>query len=389
MAANEEKPLIHTFIFPPRIEFGVGAVKNLGKWVQDFKATTPFVVTDEGVVKAGLLEDVQKSLDDAALKYEVFDNVQPNPLDQNVNEGAALYQKGKHDLIIALGGGSPIDAAKGIQMIASAGGMVDKYFVGNDPPQITPHVKLIAIPTTAGTGSEVGSGAVITETKINQKRVVRSGFPALAIIDPALMKTMPPALTAATGMDALCHCIEGFVSKNYNPIIDGVALEGMRMIGENLRQAVKDGNDMEARTNMAMASTLGGLSMRKSLGVIHSISHQLSTQKDMPHGLANALMLPMGMEFNLKVATDKFARIAYALGVDTSSMSMDASAIAAIEAVRQLSKDISLPQTLRELGVTGEDIPIMAKNAMLDWCYHSNPRLCSEEDMLQLYQNAF
>lgn len=389
MTTNKEQMQICTFTFPPRIEFGIGAVNNLGKWVQDFKSKAPFIVTDEGIVKAGILTKIQKSLEEASLQYEVYDKVQPNPLDQNVNEGATLYRKGTHDLIIGLGGGSPIDAAKGIQVLATVPGTIDKYFIENTPPEVTPDVKLIAIPTTAGTGSEVGTGGVITDSKTNRKRFVRSGRPNLALVDPELMKTMPLSVTAGTGMDALSHCIEAYVSINYSPIADGIALKGIQLIEENLRLAVKDGNNMEARAYMAMAATMGGLAMSKDLGAIHSVSHQLSTQRDIPHGVANSIMLPHGMQFNLEVVMNKFVDISYAFGVDISGISMEEAAVAAIKAVRQLSQDIGLPQKLSEVGVKREDIPLMAKNAMLDFVHATNPRTCSEEDMRQLYEKAF
>ncbi len=389
MTMNKEQTQIWTFTFPPRMEFGIRAVKNLGKWVKDFKSKAPFIVTDEGIVKAGILTKIQKSLEDASLQYEIYDKVQPNPIDQNVNEGATLYREGTNDLIIGLGGGSPIDAAKGIQVLATAPGTIDKYYIENNPPEVTPDVKLIAIPTTAGTGSEVGTGGVITDSKTNRKRFVRSGRPNLALVDPELMKTMPPSVTAGTGMDALSHCIEAYVSINYSPIADAIALKGIQLIEENLRLAVKDGTNLEARTNMAMAATMGGLAMSKDLGVIHSVSHQLSTQRDIPHGVANSIMLPHGMEFNLEVVMNKFVDISYAFGVNISEISMKEAAFAAISAVQQLSQDIGLPQKLSEVGVKREDIPLMAKNAMLDFVHATNPRTCSEENMRQLYEKAF
>ncbi|MFQ6125678.1 MAG: iron-containing alcohol dehydrogenase family protein [Candidatus Heimdallarchaeota archaeon] len=389
MTTYKEQLQICTFTFPPRIEFGIGAVKNLGKWVKNFQSKTPFIITDEGIVKAGILTKIQNSLEDASLQYEVYDKVQPNPLDQNVNEGATLYRKGTYDLIIGLGGGSPIDAAKGIQVLATVPGPINKYYIDNNPPEVIPAVKLIAIPTTAGTGSEVGTGGVITDSQTNRKRFVRSGRPNLALVDPELMKTMPPPVTAGTGMDALSHCIEAYVSINYSPIADGIALKGIQLIEENLRLAVKDGTNMEARTNMAMAATMGGLAMSKDLGVIHSVSHQLSTQRDIPHGVANSIMLSHGMRFNLEVAMSKYADISYAFGVDISGIPMEESAVAAINAIRQLSQDIGLPQKLSEVGVQREDIPLMAKNAMLDFVHATNPRRCSEEDMIWLYEQAY
>ena len=282
-----------------------------------------------------------------------------------------------------------MDAGKGIQVLASAPGTIDKYYMDNNPPNIIPDVKLIAIPTTAGTGSEVGTGGVITDTIENRKRFVRSGRPILAIVDPELMISMPPMVTAGTGIDALSHCIEAYVSKGYSPIAEGIALKGIRLIGENLRTAFNDGNDLEARTNMAIASTMGGMAMSKDLGVIHSVSHQLSTERDIPHVVGNSILLPHGIKFNLEVAKNKYVDISHELGVDTSNMSVNEASTAAIDVVRQLSMDIGLPQNLREVGVQRDDIPQMAKNAMLDFVHLYNPRDCTEEDMIQLYESAY
>jgi alcohol dehydrogenase class IV len=379
MSLTSENSPVSTFRFPSQVEFGIGSIKNLAKWVQSYNAKTPLIVTDPGIITAGLLTEVQEVLDEAAVPYEVFDKVQPNPIDQSVDEGAMFYRKGTHDLIIALGGGSPMDVAKGIQVVATAGGTINQYFIGADTPPVIPNVKLIAIPTTAGTGSEVSHGAVIIESRTNRKRLVLSGYPTLALIDPMLMKSMPPSLTAATGMDALCHCVEAYVSSRYCPMGEGIALEGIRLIAENLRAAVKDGNDMEARKNMAMASTLAGLAFstgfpeQKILGVIHSLAHQLSTQLGLSHGVANSLILPWGMNFNLNVAKSKFMRIGFMLGVDISSGSQEEIATSAINAVCKLSQDIGMPQKLSEVGLKREDIGLMAKNAMLDGLHGNNP----------------
>jgi alcohol dehydrogenase class IV len=392
MALKKEESQSSIATFPSRVEFGIGRVRTLGKRVQSFNANAPLIVTDTGIVNAGLLEEVKTSLEEAGFRYDIFDEVQPNPTDDNVNKGTALYRNGNHDLIIAIGGGSVIDTGKGIQILATTSSeIINTYFVENKPPQITPEIKLIAIPTTAGTGSEVTVVGVITEIQSNRKQIIISGYPTLALVDPMLMKTMPPTLTAGTGMDALCHCIEAYVSKNYHPIGEAFAFKGIKLIGQNLKQAVNHGNDMDARTNMAMASTIAGLAFGtgKGLGVIHSVAHQLSTQRDIPHGLANSIMLPAGMKFNLEYAREEFAEIGYALGVETLGMSVEEAATAAIEAVRQLSEDIGLPQKLRDVGVTREDIPIMAKNAVQDRAHLQNRRKCSEEDMQNLYEESF
>jgi alcohol dehydrogenase class IV len=248
---------------------------------------------------------------------------------------------------------------------------------------------LVAIPTTSGTGTEVSRGGIITDTRDNRKKVIVSGPPSLALVDPDLTATMPPPLTAATGMDALCHSIEAYVSRRYNPLAGAIAIAGIKLVAENLRCAVEDGTDIEARKNMAMASTMGALAFSKGLGAVHSLAHQLSTDAEMPHGMANAIMLPRVMEFNLEVAAQKYADIAQAMGVNTRGMSIMEAARSSVESVRQLSRDIGIPDRLRDAGVKGENIPAMAAKAMADHCHASNPRDCTQESMAALYKAAF
>jgi alcohol dehydrogenase len=280
-----------------------------------------------------------------------------------------------------------MDAAKGIEIVSSHPGNISKYYYPEMGTQEMP--ALIAIPTTSGTGSEVSRGGVITNTGINQKQLVFTGPPVLALVDPELTSTMPPLLTAATGMDALCHSVEAYVSNQYNPLAGAIAIAGIKLVAENLRRAVEDGTDMEARSNMAIASTMGALAFSKGLGAVHSLAHQLSTDADIPHGVANAIMLPPVMEFNLEFATQEYADIASAMGVDTRGMSVMEAAKASVESVRQLSQDIVIPGRLRDAGLKAESIPAMAVKAMTDHCHMSNPRGCTQENMTALYEAAF
>ena len=248
---------------------------------------------------------------------------------------------------------------------------------------------MIAIPTTSGTGSEVSRGAIITNTKTGTKATIRTVPPNLAIIDPEMTLSLPPGLTAATGMDALSHNIEACASKNYQPVCTALALEGIRLIGKSLRIAVKVGNDLEVRMDMAVASMMGALAFQKGLGAVHSLAHQLSSEADVHHGVANSILLPHVMRFNLDFVREELAEIGRALGENTSSLSISEAAERSCFAVARLSQEIGLPQRLKDVGVKEQQIPIMAENAMLDWCHPFNPRPCSLQDMLSLYKMAF
>jgi alcohol dehydrogenase class IV len=381
MSINNE--LLTTQIFGASIEFGMGSVRNIALNLEKLNAVKPLIVTDKGVVNAGIVDKVLQQLD----AYTIFDDVQPNPTDKNVMDGLDAYRENGCDSILGLGGGSPIDAAKGIRVLASNAGHVSEYYYSTDYNRHIP--PLIAIPTTSGTGSEVSRGGVITDTEDNRKKIIISGAPSLALVDPELTLSMPPALTAATGMDALSHSVEAYVAKQYNPLASAIAIAGIKLVAENLRCAVEDGTDMEARKNMAMASTMGALAFSKGLGAVHSLAHQLSTEADVPHGVANAIMLPPVMEFNLEAAAQDYADIAQSMGVNIRDMSVMEAARSSIEAVRQLSRDIGIPGRLRDVGVKKESIPSMAAKAMEDHCHSSNPCDCTEEGMAALYEMVF
>lgn len=379
--------LLSTEIFGASIRFGVGSVKNLADYVREFNVARLLLVTDKGVMEAGIIDKVVEPLDAWDVRYSIFHDVQPNPIDRNVMDGLDAYRRNGCDAILGVGGGSPIDTAKAIRVVAGHPGHISEYY---DPEKINQEMPaIIAIPTTSGTGTEVSRGGIITDTGDNRKRVVVSGPPSLAVVDPELTVSMPPALTAATGMDALCHSIEAYVSRIYNPLAGAIAIAGIRLVAESLRRAVEDGTDIEARKNMAMASTMGALAFSKGLGAVHSVAHQLSTDADMPHGVANAIMLPYVMEFNLEAAAQDYADIAQAMGVNTWGMSTMDAARSSVESVRQLSKDIGIPKRLRDAGVREESIPTMAAKAMADHCHPRNPRDCTEESMNALYRAAF
>jgi len=381
------------YYLPNLIQFGVRAIANLSEHLRRLEANKPLIVTDKGLVESGILARVKELLSDAEIEYVIFDGVQPNPTDHNVYDGLAAYQEADCDAFIGLGGGSTMDATKAIQVMSSHEGAIEEYYAdAGGAGKITPNMpKSILIPTTAGTGSEVSRGAIITDTKQNRKRAIGSPhlFPAVALLDPELTVSMPPKLTASTGMDALSHSVEAYVGKLYHPVAEGIALKAIKMVGKNLRTAVEHRDDLNARGEMLMASMMGALAFQKGLGAMHSLAHQLSTEANIPHGIANAIMMPPVMKFNLEYAKEGYADIAAALGVDTSGMSIDVAAGAAITAARQLSQDVGMPQSLSEAGLHRDSLPNMAKNAMLDHCYGANPRPCTEEDMLRLYEEAF
>ena len=386
------------YFLPPSIQFGVGAIKNLGEHVRDFGGNKPFIVTDEGVTNAGILAKTVEQLENAQIDSAIFDAVQPNPTDLSVLEGLEAYQSEDCDVVVAVGGGSVMDAAKAIRILTTHEPPLENYYVDVDGiDRITDNLSaLICIPTTAGTGSELSQGSIITDTsgrttKGHRKRAISTPYnmASLALLDPELTLGMPPGLTAATGMDAVTHGVEAYVATRYHPIAEGVALQALKILGKNIRQAYHHGNDIEARGEMLIASAMAAFSFQKGLGAVHSLAHQLSTEANIPHGVANAILLPEVMVFNRSHAVDGYADIAAALGVDTAGMLTKEAADAAIAEIRSLNEEFSIPKGLGIAGLKWERIPKIAKDAMLDHCYKFNPRPCTEADMRDLFEAAF
>lgn len=372
------------------IRLGSGAVHEIGSFFKNAGSKKVFIATDKGVVKAGLVKSPLASLERARISFEIFDEIEPNPSDRTVMAGAAVFKKTACDAVLGVGGGSALDAGKAIQVMAVHPGHVSEYFGVSAASKISPRKPYyVAVPTTSGTGSEVSRGCVITNTATNTKSVVRAGLPQLAVIDPEMTLSMPPFLTAATGMDALSHCIEACVSNAYNPVCTALALEGIRLIGRSLKTAVHQGSDLEARLDMAVASMMGALAFQKGLGAVHSLAHQLSTEAGLHHGVANSILLPHVMRFNLSAASRELFEVGRALGENISSLSPVEGGERACAAVARLSREIGIPQRLREAEVKESQIPLMAKNAMSDWCHPFNPRPCHEADMEALYGAAY
>ena len=392
-----QQPIVNYFL-PPSIQFGAGAINNLAEHVGAFGGKKPFIVTDEGVTNAGILSKTVEPLKGAQIDSAIFDAVQPNPTDLSVLEGLEAYQAEGCDVVIAVGGGSVMDAAKAIRILTTHEPPLENYYVdvgGID--RITSDLPaLICIPTTAGTGSELSQGSIITDTsgrttEGHRKRAVSTPYnmASLALLDPELTVGMPPGLTAATGMDAVTHGVEAYVATRYHPIAEGVALQALKILGKNIRQAYHHGNDVQARGEMLIASAMAAFSFQKGLGAVHSLAHQLSTEANIPHGIANAILLPEVMEFNMAHAVDAYADIAAALGVDTSGMSTGDAADAAIAEIRSLNEEFAIPKGLGIAGLKWERIPKIAKDAMLDHCYKFNPRPCTEADMQDLFEASF
>jgi alcohol dehydrogenase class IV len=380
----------YAIFLPNNLIFGVGAVEKVGEKAKELGKSKALIITDEGIIGAGLLERVLTPLERAGVKAHIFDQIEPNPRDVTVVKAFEFGKKKECDLIIGLGGGSPIDAAKAVGVLMTNPGPLQDYLRGTAVKNPLP--TLIAVPTTAGTGTEVTQFSVVTDTERSFKAGIANPFlmPKIAIVDPSLMESMPPSLTAATGMDALTHAIEAFVSVNCQPFSDAMALHAIRLIGAYLRPSVANGSNQEARSQMAIASTLAGAAFSNAgVGLVHAMSHPLGGRFDVPHGVANAILLPYVMRFNLIARLERFGQVAQALGEKVEGLSAGEAGKRAVEAVLQLSTDIGIPGHLREVRVKAEGLPQVAADAMnmkraIGW----NPRLVKQEEIEKLYREA-
>lgn len=376
----------------PAVNFiGNGTVSETGPRAKMF-GTKALIVCDPDLVKIpnGPVDIVKDSLQKSGVQFSLFDGFEPNPKDTNIADGLKVYQSDGCDMIVTVGGGSTHDCGKGIGIAATHDGDLFEDFAGietltNELPPI------VSVNTTAGTGSEVTRHCVITNTAKKVKFVIVSwrNLPKVSINDPELMVGKPPALTAATGMDALTHAVECYVTKDPNENADSLAIHSIKLIGKHLRRAVANGQDMQAREGMAYASLQAGMAFNNAgLGYVHAMAHQLGGLLDLPHGIANAVLLPHVERYNLMVNPDKFADIAVALGEDISGLGKMDAAEKAIDAIVRLSKDVGIPQGLAELGVKESDIEPMAEQAMQDGNAGTNPRVGTVKDIVQLFKNA-
>lgn len=378
-----------TYYMPPVSMIGPGVLQDVGTEIKSLGCTKALVVTDAMLVKVGVAKKLTDVLDAAGISYSVFADVQPNPTCANVNAGLKMLKANGCDLIVSLGGGSPQDCAKAVSILAVNGGDIRSYEgVFKSAKKGLP---IVAVNTTAGTASEVTINYVITDETRHVKMVMvdKNCLASVAVNDPELMVAKPAALTAATGMDALTHAIEAYVTKGAYCLTDALALESIRLISGSLRDAVKNGKDIKARSQMAYGSFVAGMSFSNcGLGVVHSLAHQLGGVYNLPHGVCNAVLLPRVMKFNAPSCGDKFRDIAEAMGVKTTGMSTEKANAAAIAAVEKLSADVGIPSGLRELGVKEDKIPEMAKLALVDACAPGNPRDMSLDDAVAIYKAA-
>jgi alcohol dehydrogenase len=381
-----------SFYLPTRVEFASGISGTVGPEAKELGGTTALLVTDPGVRQAGVTDGIESSLTEAGLGVVVFDDIAPNPRDTSVAKGADTARSEGCDVLVAVGGGSAIDTAKGISAVHAHGGTIQDYESDPDcwfkvPGPTTP---LIAIPTTAGTGSEVTFWAVITDSERSYKMGVGDPkiAPDVALVDPVLTHSLPPAITAATGVDALTHAIEAYTANCANPMTDALALTAIRLIAGSLRKAYANGADSEARSAMMLASLLAGVAFGNAdTAGVHAMAETIGGVYDTPHGIANAIYLPVVMEFNTLAVPEKFAQIAIEMGECIDGMSPMAAAQKAVEAVRSLTRDLSIP-TARAVGVKDEDLPMLAERAQANLGTPDNPRATTVDSYLELYRIA-
>jgi alcohol dehydrogenase len=375
--------------FPAINLIGPGAVKEIAVEIKKLELKKLLVVTDKMLQAIGVVKKVTDVLDAANITYVVFDDVKPNPTTQNVYNGLDLYKSSGCDGILSIGGGSPQDAAKAIGILQTNGGKVPDYEgIGKSQKKSVP---ILAVNTTAGTASEVTINYVITdeERKIKMVIVDPNSLASVAVNDPELMVDKPAGLTAATGMDALTHAIESYITKGAFRLSDTLSLEAIRLIGESLEDAVKDGKNLEARSKMAWASYIAGLSFSNAgLGIVHSMAHQLGSEYDLPHGVANALLLPYVEEFNSVVCEEKFKNIAQALGRNVEGLTVSEAKNEAIKALKEMAVKLNIP-LLKDTAFNPDDVERLSVQAFADVCTGGNPRDVTVADIQAIYLKAF
>ena len=382
--------MANRFILNETSYFGAGSRAVLCDEVARRGYKKAFIVADKDLIKFGVAKLVTDVLGE--FPYEIFDGFKANPTVDNVKNGVEAYKASGADFIIAIGGGSAIDTAKAIGIIINNPEFSDVVSLEGVAPTKNKCVDIIALPTTAGTAAEVTINYVITDEASGRKMVCvdANDIPVLSIVDAELMASMPKGLTAATGMDALTHAIEGYITKGAWHLSNILEINAIKIIADNLRTATFDGSNMEAREQMALGQYVAGMAFSNvGLGCVHSMAHPLGARYDIAHGVANALLLPTVMEFNMPSSIVKYGRIARAMGVNTEGMTDEEAAKAAVDAVKQLSLDLGIPQTLREIGIPEEALPQLANDAFNDVCTGGNPQPITEADILELYKKVY
>ncbi|WP_409227106.1 iron-containing alcohol dehydrogenase [Gudongella sp. SC589] len=377
------------FFMPTTNLIGAGAINTTGSQLKNLGAKKVLIVTDAFLSKIGVAKRIKGLIEDEGMEAVIFDGAEPNPTDKNVDAGFKVWKKEKCDSLVTLGGGSSHDCGKGIGLLASNGGKIHD-FEGIDQSK-NPFVPYVAINTTAGTASEMTRFCIITDTKRKVKMAIVDWrvTAKVSINDPEVMAGMPPGLTAATGMDALTHAVEAYVSTAATPITDAAALMAMELIAEYLPKAVANGDNMVARDRMAYAQFLAGMAFNNaSLGYVHAMAHQLGGFYNLPHGVCNAILLPHVEQFNLIGCADKLSDVAVALGENIDGLSTPQAAQRAIDAIKELAASIGIPAGLKDLDVNEKDFEVMAKNAMADACQATNPRTATLDEVIQIFKNA-
>src|SRR5438552_3692538 len=376
-----------TFSFPTLIQFGPGVRRDTGPHLAAQGARRPLVVTDKGLASLPLPGEILEGLRAAGLEPALFADVAGNPVESQVAAGAAAWRAHRADSIIGLGGGAALDVAKAIALMANHPGALFDYEDGR--PGARPIDKdvpcLVALPTTAGTGSEVGRSAVISDERTHVKKIVFSPrlLARAVFADPEVTLGLPAKVTAATGMDALTHCIEAYLAKDYHPICDGIALEGLRLAARALPRCVEAPGDLAARGDMMMASMMGAIAFQKGLGLVHSCAHALSTVADLHHGLANGVMIDRALRFNLESSARKFERMAQAVGLE------DATGEGFLGWLRELKARIGIPANLQAAGVDRAELDRLSLLAFQDTCHLNNPRPVRQDDFKRIYMESF
>ncbi len=379
---------MNRFVLNETSYHGSGAINAIPDEIKGRGLSKILVASDPDLVKFGVTQKVTDILDKAGIEYKLYSDIKPNPTIENVQSGVEVYKEYGADGIVAIGGGSSMDTAKAIGIIVNNPEFADVRSLEGVAPTKCKSVPIIAVPTTAGTAAEVTINYVITDSEKNRKMVCVDvhDIPVVAVVDPDMMSTMPKGLTAATGMDALTHAIEGYITKGAWELSDMFHLKAIEVISRSLRDAVN--NTKEGREGMALGQYIAGMGFSNvGLGIVHSMAHPLGALYDTPHGVANAIILPTVMEYNAPATGDKYKYIAKAMGVDgVEEMSVEEYRKAAIDAVKQLSKDVGIPADLKEI-VKPEDIPFLAQSAFDDACRPGNPRDTSVEEITELYKS--
>lgn len=378
--------MVNRFVLNETSYHGAGAIKEIATEVKGRGFKKAFVCSDPDLIKFGVTKKVTDVLDNADIDYEIYSEIKPNPTIENVKTGVVAFKASGADCIIAIGGGSSMDTAKAIGIIIKNPDFADVRSLEGVAPTTNKCVPIIAVPTTAGTAAEVTINYVITDTEKNRKMVCvdPKDIPLVAVVDPDMMSSMPKGLTAATGMDALTHAIEGYITAGAWELSDMFHLKAIEIISNSLRGAVE--NTPQGREGMALGQYVAGMGFSNvGLGIVHSMAHPLGALYDTPHGVANAIILPTVMEYNAPATGEKYRNIAKAMGVDgVDGMTLDEARKAAVDAVKKLSKDVGIPENLKDI-VKPEDVDFLAQSAYDDACRPGNPRETSVEEIKELY----